>query len=129
MYEDIINLPHHKSNVHTHMMMKDRACQFSPFAALTGFEDEVKESARLTEKEIELDEYEIEVINYKLQEILDNIYDHPEITVTYFQPDFFKTGGKYVKEKGKVKKIDLFNKTIKFTNGNEIKICRIIDLQ
>jgi len=99
-YADIINLPHHTSSKHPRMSRENRASQFSPFAALTGYDSEIKETARLTDEKIELDEDRIYDINAKLQYIKDNIDVKPEITVEYFISDEKKSGGAYVTLKG-----------------------------
>ena len=83
-YEDIINLPHHVSTKRPQMPLKDRAAQFAPFAALTGHDEAIKETARLTDERIELDESTLAILNDKIQIILDNLDIEPEITVTYF---------------------------------------------
>ena len=96
-YADIIDLPYRKNPARKHMSMEKRAAQFAPFAALSGYEAMVKEEMRLTEKEHELSEYETEVLNRKLSVIKNILYSGraPEITVTYFVPDKYKSGGAY----------------------------------
>ena len=96
-YDDIINLPHHVSITRPHMPMRDRAAQFMPFRALTGYEDAVRETARLTEERVELTEEERSVLDGKLQKLVDALPGHPAVTLTYFQPDKRKAGGAYVK--------------------------------
>ena len=86
-YDDIINLPHHQSDRRPHMSLYDRAAQFAPFSALTGHDDAIKETARLTDKKLELDDYDQMLLNNKMIFILNHINDQPEITVTYFIPD------------------------------------------
>lgn len=103
-YDDIINLPRHISKNRQAMSNKDRAAQFSPFAALTGHYDEVKEAARITEERVELDEYMKESLNHKLQILANNIIKQPEINITYFKPDTKKEGGSYITIKGRLKK-------------------------
>lgn len=119
-YDDIINLPHHVSSRRAPMTMIDRAAQFSPFAALTGYDAAIQETGRLTEGYIHLDESSKESLNERLQLIQESLDAHPEITVTYFQPDERKTGGAYVSVTGKVKKIDEYNQGIIMTDGTEI---------
>ena len=111
-YDDIIHLPHHVSKTRPQMAVSDRAAQFSPFAALTGHDAAIKETARLTEKRVELDEYIKEAINRKLQIIVDRIKEHPEIVVTYFKPDEKKDGGAYVTAAGMAKKIDQYQRVV-----------------
>lgn len=127
-YNDIIYLPHHRSKKHAPMSLIDRAAQFSPFAALTGHDAAIKETARLTDKKIELDEYEIAGLDEKLQVIRNRRMDYPEITVTYFQPDIRKAGGEYVTVTGDVKKVDEYTKTIVLETGDRIQIEDIIEL-
>lgn len=114
-YDDIINLEHHVSKVHKQMSLENRSAQFAPFAALTGYEDEVKETARITEDRIELDEEQKIIINEKLNIIESQIATNPEISITYFVPDTKKEGGSYQTKTEKVKKIDNYN--------NEIILC------
>lgn len=116
-YDDIINLPHHVSTRHPQMPMADRAAQFSPFAALTGHEAAIKETARLTDAFVELDEDRKEELDEQLQLIKENLSQMPEIEVTYFQPDLKKAGGTYMTIHGKVKKVDEYNHQMIFTDG------------
>ena len=127
-YNDIINLPHHVSKTHPRMSLHDRAAQFSPFAALTGHEEEINESARLTEKKLELDEDEKIRINEKLQFIKNNIDKDITVTFTYFVPDVKKAGGEYRKITGKVKKINIYEHKIIMSEGRIINIEDIIDV-
>lgn len=121
-YDKIINLPHHQSKKRKHMSMTERAAQFGAFRALTGYEDEIAETARHTSEKIELDEYAKAEINAKLQYINDHIDDEPEITVTYFVPDKRKFGGSYVTKTGVVSKIRGYEKQLIFKDGVEISI-------
>ena len=127
-YDDIINLEHHISKTHKQMSMQNRAAQFAPFAALTGYEEAVKETARFTEQKIELDEELNNILDEKLRLIQSQLKNTPEITVIYFVPDDKKRGGKYQKITGKIKKIDDYNKFIIFTDGKYIPIKDIIDI-
>lgn len=137
-YADIINLPHHQSRKHPHMPVEDRAAQFSPFAALTGHDAAIKETARLTDRKIELDEYEIAALDEKLQSIRAQLevskdkaagrFCNPEITVTYFRPDVRKDGGEYVTITENVKKIDKYKKCLIMYNGIQIRIEDILEL-
>ena len=97
-YEDIINLPHHVSPTRPQMPMSDRAAQFAPFAALTGYDAAIKETGRLTDEKIELDEEALTALDMKYQFLMDALDDAPEVTITYFQPDERKAGGKYVSQ-------------------------------
>ena len=103
-YSDILYMPHHQSTRHPHMAVSDRAAQFMPFAALTGYEDAVKEVGRRTEARHQLDEDVKETLNRKLSLLLDHIQERPEICVTYFVPDAHKEGGAYVTKEGHVRK-------------------------
>lgn len=127
-YEDIIDRPHHVSPNKGQMPIGDRAAQFSPFAALTGYDDAVKETARLTEEWIELDENSKVILNRRLQELKAHIKEQPEIIVTYFLPDARKKGGSYLTITGKVKKINEYERLIIFTDGSFIPIDRIYDI-
>ena len=105
-YEDIIGLPHHVSRSHAHMAPLDRAAQFSPFAALTGHEAAIAETARLTEERVELDEDRKTVLDEKLQILRAHLTERPKIAITYFKPDEKKEGGAYLTARGSIKKID-----------------------
>ena len=105
-YKEIIDLPHPVSKKHPQMSLRDRAAQFSPFAALTGHSDAIDEAARLTDRRIELDESQIAELDGKLQIIAERIGEHPTVAVTWFRPDEKKAGGAYVEKTGAVKKID-----------------------
>ena len=127
-YEDIINMPHHVSEKHPQMSIEGRAAQFAPFAALTGYSEAVKETARLTEKRIELDEGLKLQLNNKLKKIIENINTKPQITFTYFVYDDKKEGGKYVNKTGYVKKIDIANEYIQLVDKTKIPINEIINI-
>ena len=92
-YDEIINLPHHVSKTRPQMPMSDRAAQFAPFAALTGYDSAIKETGRLTDEKIELDEEALTALDMKYQLLMDTFDDAPEVTITYFQPDERKAGG------------------------------------
>ena len=121
-YNDIIELPHHTSPVRDRMSMINRAAQFSPFAALTGYDEAVKETARVTKEKIELDENAKTMLDEKLQIITEHLSDYLEVTILYFQPDMKKTGGEYVKITGAVKKIDQFERNVRMMDGTKISI-------
>ena len=127
-YDDIINLPHHISNKHPQMTLEARAAQFAPFAALTGYDDAVKETARLTNERIDLDEEAKMMLDAKLQVIREQLSEKPLVTITYFVPDARKDGGKYITTAGNVKKIDDYKHLIILDNGVEIPIDEIIDI-
>ena len=127
-YDDIINLPHHQSKNHPHMSLYDRAAQFAPFAALTGYDDAVKEARRLTDSKPELDENQLEELDQKLADLMTRIEEHPEVTITYFEPDDKKEGGAYVTCVGKLKKIDIYEKQLVLTGNRFIRICDIVSI-
>ena len=127
-YDKIINLPHHVSSTRPHMSMIDRAAQFSPFAALTGYDAAVKETARLTEQKIELEEYEKVALDQRILLLQDHLKDFPEVTITYFVPDERKDGGKYVSITGAVKKIDTYEKQIVLLDKSKIPIENILNM-
>ena len=116
-YADIIDLPHHVSSRHPQMSMEKRAAQFSPFAAMVGHDEAIRETARLTEEKLELSEDEKSVIDGKLQMIQAHIKEQPGVTVTYFHPDEKKSGGAYVTVTGSVKKIDAVENTLLMRDG------------
>lgn len=127
-YDDIIDLPHHISMKHPQMSLEARAAQFAPFAALTGYDDAVKETARLTNERIDLDEEAKMMLDAKLQVIREQLSEKPLVTITYFVPDAKKDGGKYVTTNGSVKKIDDYKHLIILDNSVEIPIDEIIDI-
>lgn len=128
-YDDIIYLPHHVSSTRAHMPMLDRAAQFQPFRALTGYEDAVHEAARQTDEKIELTEDEKVLLDAKLQKLADGIDSRPLVTVTWFQPDKRKTGGVYATTTGQLKKIDDFKGVLILLNGERIPVEDILDIQ
>lgn len=128
-YDDIINLPRHISKNHPPMPLIDRAAQFSPFAALNGHDAAVKETARLTETRIELDEYMKEVLNHRLQIIIKKIPEEPEVKITYFQPDKDKEGGSYIDISGVVKKVDEYKRVVFLDDYKLISIDEIISIE
>lgn len=129
-YEDIINLSHHISKKHPQMTMESRAAQFAPFAALVGYEDAVRETARLTTKRIELNEEEKNILDMKLQMLKEqmNVQIYPEISIIYFVPDFKKNGGKYIKISGTIKKIDEYKQLLILDDKTQIPINEVISI-
>ena len=127
-YDDIINLPHFESKKHKRMSIEARSAQFAPFSALTGYEEIVKETARLTDKRIEIDDELKQILNNKLQYILKNINLFPEITFIYFVKDNQKSGGKYIEKTGIIKKIDTINNLIILKDKSKIQIKDIINI-
>lgn len=127
-YSDIIDHPHHVSRTHPQMSMHDRAAQFSPFAALTGFDAAVAEEARVTDKRIELEEDERQRLNERLRILSEHIEEQPEVSITYFVPDERKDGGTYVTKTGALKKIDEYEHVLIMTDGVRIPIREIIEV-
>ena len=129
-YNDIIYLPHHISRVHKPMSISNRAAIFAPFAALVGYEDAVEETARITNKRIELNEEEKNALDIKLQTLKEQIQIqiYPNVIIIYFVPDLKKDGGKYIKIFGTVKKIDEYRQLIILDDKTEIPINEIISI-
>ena len=127
-YEDIIHLPHHVSSKRPRMSAVDRAAQFSPFAALVGYDAAIQETGRLTTERIELTEEEKSFLDQKQKILLERIAEHPEITVTYFLPDDRKTGGSYTTVTGNLKRIDDVSHVILLTDGTGISIDDILKI-
>lgn len=128
-YEDIINMERPVSKAHPRMDMGVRAAQFMPFVALTGYEEAIKETERLTDTFVDMDENEKMKLDIKLSKIRDNLLNQPEITVKYFKEDLKKSGGHYLEYTGRVKKIDEYKMTIKFTDNMEINVKNILDIE
>lgn len=125
-YDDIIDLPHHRSTILPHMPLADRAAQFSPFAALTGHGEAIRETARLTDSKMELSEEVRAYLDARLSFLAENIKDHSEISIAYFLPDERKAGGAYVVKTGAVKKINEYEQTIVMRDGSVIPINDIV---
>ena len=128
-YDEIINLPHHVSKTRPQMPLSDRAAQFAPFAALTGYDSAIKETGRLTDERIELDEEALTALDRKYQLLMDTLDDAPEVTIIYFQPDERKAGGQYVSATGTVKKVDTFGRRILLQDGTRIPLDSVYDLR
>lgn len=128
-YDDMIHLPHHVSTKHPPMAVSDRAAQFSPFAALTGYDAAIKETARLTDERVEMDATMKDVLSDKLRIILDRINEQPQIAITYFKPDERKNGGSYVTITGTVKKIDEYERIVLMTGDIAILIDEISSIE
>ena len=127
-YEDIINLPHHVSKKHPRMSLEARSAQFAPFAALNGYDELIKETARETNQRIEINEELKVILDEKIRLIKEKINTKPNITVTYFVPDIKKDGGKYVTATGSIIKIDEYKHKIILENKTEIPISEIIEI-
>ena len=128
-YDDIIGLPHPISAKHPQMSMHDRAAQFAPFAALTGYEGVIREAGRLTDERIELEESARQELDGKLQMLYDLAEEQPQITVTYFRADEQKTGGAYVTAAGRVKKIRADERQIVLEGDRLIPVDDIFELE
>lgn len=135
-YADILTLPHHKASNRPQMSMHDRAAQFSPFAALTGFDDVIAETGRRTDQKIELSESQMTLLNQKLNLIDDAVQDgyHPMVTVVYFVPDAKKDGGSYQEYTGKMRQVDPVERKLVFladnnrSAGKEISIEDVLEI-
>lgn len=121
-YDDIIHLPHPTSDKHPPMSLYDRAAQFSPFAALTGHEEAIMETARMTEFQMELDDDEKLKINNKLQEICEHLGEDLEVGITYFVSDERKEGGRYILHTGVVKKVNQYERIVVMRDGVSISM-------
>ena len=128
-YDDIINLPHHVSKTHPHMSLADRAAQFSPFAALTGYEEAIKEAGRIVDEKIELSEEEKEEINRKLNYLNEHKKENTQITITYFLKDMKKNGGSYRQITSNLKRLDEIEKTILLADNTILRIDDIRKIQ
>lgn len=121
-YDDIIELPHHISSTHPPMSAHDRAAQFAPFAALTGYEAQLGETERLTEERAETDEYRAARLDACMRLLVENAEERPTVSVTYFKADERKSGGAYVTVSGSFRRIDDDDGTIVFTDGKRVPI-------
>ncbi len=128
-YQDIINLPHHVSASRPHMPLSERAAQFSPFAALAGYREAIREAGRITSEKKELDENAKSILNGKLQFLLETADEYPVVQITCFQQDLKKGGGSYEKFTGCIKKADPCRRMIIMQNGREISVDDIADIQ
>ena len=127
-YDEIMGLPHHVPKTRPQMPMSDRAAQFAPFAALTGYDAAIKETGRLTDERIELDVEALSALDMKYQLLMEALDEAPEVTITYFQPDERKAGGKYVSAVGTVKKIDDFERRITMRDGTRIPMDDVLSI-
>ena len=127
-YDEIMGLPHHVSKTRPQMPMSDRAAQFAPFAALTGYDAAIKETGRLTVERIELDVEALSALDMKYQLLMEALDEAPEVTITYFQPDERKAGGKYVSAVGAVKKIEDFERRITMRDGTRIPMDDVLSI-
>ena len=128
-YSKIISLPHHQSATRKRMSNYDRAAQFAPFAALTGHDEAIKETARLTDDYMEMGEDRLGELSAKIQLLTDKLSEQPEITVVYFIPDVRKSGGSYAEKTGIVRIIDEYERKLVFYDGDKILIDRVTDFK
>lgn len=126
-YDDIINLNRPISK-HKHMTIEERSAQFAPFAALVGYDNAVKETARLTENKIEMNDEQQDMLNFKLRYLYDNINNKNEVIITHFIKDNKKVGGKYINTIGIIKQIDPVQENIKLSNNVIIYMNDIINI-
>ena len=128
-YDDILSLPHPTSPKHPRMSAMDRAAQFSPFAALTGYEETIEETGRLTQQPTELQEDAHAALDLRLQLLLEALSDGPEVTVRYFSPDARKDGGSYVTAQGRLKAVDPLKRILLLRDGTQIPLDAVTDLE
>lgn len=127
-YDDIINLPHPISAAHPQMSMLERAAQFSPFAALSGHSDAIRETARLTDEFSDLDENSRENLDRKLAFLQEHLREQPEVTVMFFQPDSRKKGGSYQSVSGIIKKVDTYERRLIMSDGTALPMEYVIQI-
>lgn len=128
-YDDMIDLPHPSSKKHPRMSIRDRAAIFSPFAALSGHGAAIVETARLTDRRMELDEDTKEELDQKQAVLMEHIEEQPEVTVTWFQPDERKEGGAYLTVTGRLKKLDKIRRVLVLTDGTKILLANVVELE
>lgn len=128
-YDDIIGLPHPTSQRHPRMPIRERAAIFSPFAALSGHGAAIAETARLTERRMELDEDTKTELDRRQAVLLAHVGEQPEVTVTWFQPDKKKDGGAYVTTTGRLKKLDTVQRVLVLLNGTSIPLEDVAGLE
>ena len=128
-YDDMLRLPHHVSPTRPRMSLHDRAAQFKPFAALTGYEAVLRETGRLTDQRVELDENARTELDWRLQLLSGMLSQRPEVSVTYFQPDGKKAGGSYRTAAGTVRKIDETEGILVMADGTCIPVADLFALE
>lgn len=127
-YDDIIHLPHHVSSDRKRMSMTDRAAQFSPFAALVGYDAAIQETGRLTDRQFEFAADGKALLDETLCALSEQVSRQPEVTITYFVPDVRKSGGAYKEIRGKIKKIDPQEQILLLTDGTVVSFDRIYEI-
>ena len=128
-YDDIINLPHHVSKTRPQMPRAGRAAQFAPFSALVGYGAALVETARLTDRRIELEEDDRAAMDRKQQKLMERIGERPEVAVTWFVPDARKDGGQYITTVGRLKRIDEVRRVMVLVDRTEIPLNDIFDIE
>ena len=128
-YDDIIHLPHPTSKKHPRMSIRDRAAIFSPFAALSGHGAAIAETARLTDRRMELDEDTKAELDQRQAVLLERIDEQPEVSVTWFRPDERKDGGAYVTVTGRLKKIDEVGRILILLNGTSVPLDDVVRIE
>lgn len=128
-YEDIVNMPHHVSPIRTQMDISNRAAQFSPFAALSGYDDAVGETARITQDRADLSDEAVADINESLLILMEHASEHPEVTICYFKPDEKKSGGAFMTVDGRLKKLDAYSHEIFLEDGTSIPFENILHIE
>lgn len=128
-YDDIIHLPHHVSQNLKRMTLLERAAQFAPFAALSGHNAAIAETARLTDQVIELEESDQKVLNDTFNRLIAHIQEEPQASITYFVADGKKAGGKYVTITERLKKFDEYHQTIQLTDGTVIALRDVLEIE
>lgn len=124
-YADIIEMEHPEPKTHPRMSAMDRAAQFAPFAALTGYDAMVAETSRLTDSQLELDEEQMLALNEALTEIIEHAGEHPRVCITWFRKDARKSGGAYVETTGTVREVILAERCIVLREGQRISLDNI----
>ena len=128
-YDDILSMPHPNSKNHPRMARRDRAAQFSSFAALTGHEEAICETARLTDEKAALGEDVMERLDWIFMQIKAKMSENPEVTITYFLPDEKKAGGRYESYAGVVKKMDEYKRELVFNDHTVIPMHQIVNIE
>ena len=128
-YEDIIHMPYPRPGKRARMSMVDRGAQFSPFAALTGFETAIAETGRRTESRIELTEEQKLVLNEKLQELGQRLDSAPAARITWFRPDLLKEGGEYRTENVRIRRFDPYGRGLVLEDGRMVAFEDIISVE
>lgn len=128
-YDDILNTPWPQPGKRARMSVEDRAAQFAPFAALTGYDAVIQETARLTQGPVFLTEESQEALNRELNVIAQNLSRQPRVILTIYQEDGRKEGGAFQEIEGNVKKLDLYEGGLVLTDGREVPFFRILRIQ